>query len=354
MDHRNNKENSLVGQTNYLSNRLESKSSQVDIDISSLKIGQSKYTNNRDDRSISQPNARNYQLNVEEGKVRSKSKGRSNSVRRLQNRQQQLQTSAQPQQRQPQQQQSKTLIDESNNVRQEFSSRSKNQNISSHGSGSSGGSSRNRDIHSNGTNENSNSNFQKSSTNKLSSSGSDRNLAYHHRPSAYGHHHPHARGGHSAIPPPYSYNPVHHHMAGGPYFNPHMQQQMNAAAGFGNGFYNNSNSSTYPVVEIFLTARDHEIFCAEQQESCSTSQSPSQSEHGMSESEQELQRLLEQTWAETDEMLCDQRDNIMQFYEAMKQAQIASWLNAQSLEEQRLYLDRTKASVLKTAQASVC
>ena len=117
-------------------------------------------------------------------------------------------------------------------------------------------------------------------------------------------------------------------MAGGPYFNPHMQQQMNAAAGFGNGFNNNSNSSTYPVVEIFLTARDHEIYCAEQQESCSTPPSPFQSEqssHGMSESEQELQQLLEQTWAETDEMLCEQRDNIMQFYEAMKQAQIARY-----------------------------
>ena len=31
-----------------------------------------------------------------------------------------------------------------------------------------------------------------------------------------------------------------------------------------------------------------------------------------------------------------------------------SWLSAQSLEEQRLYLDRTNASMLKTAAASVC
>ena len=337
MNHRNyDKENALEGQTNFHSNRLESKCT-VDIDISSLKIVHSKNANNREDRSISQPNSRNYQLNnLEEGKVRSKNKSRSNSARRLRNRQQQQQAPVQPQQPkphlpqpQPQQQPSKNLIDESNfsNTRRDFSSSNQNQNLSSHIS------SRQREIHSNGTNENSNFNFQRS----------DRNY---HRPSVYpqdGHHHnhhPHARGGHSAPPPPYSFNPAHHNSAGVPYFNPHMQQQMNSGAGFGSGFNNSNNGSMYPVVEILLTARDHEIYCAEQQESCpsiplppppsssafrSAPSSPSQSEQPshVLETEQDLQQLLEQTWAETDEMLCDQRDNIMQFYEAMKQAQIA-------------------------------
>ena len=340
MNHRNyDKENNIDRQTYYNSNRLESRSS-VDIDISTLKIGHSKNANNREDRSTSQPNSRNSHINLEEGKSRSKSKGRSNSARRLQNRQPQ-----QPQS-QPQQPQTKQLVEDSNNnsnERREFTSSNKTHSLSS-ASGN-----RNGNSYAHSTNDmNSYSTSQKSSFKSSSSGpGSERNPSHHHRPSAYHHHHqPHSRGGYNAPPPAYNFNPTQHYMAPGPYFNPHIPPQINSAAGYGSGFNNRNNVPIYPTIEIHLTVRDHELFAAKQREACpsrpsssifrsaapSPSSSPSkfnshcrseQPSHGPDSEEADLQKLLEQTWAETDEMLCDQRDNLTQFYEAVKQAQIA-------------------------------
>ena len=339
MNHRNyDKENNIDRQTYYNnSNRLESRSS-VDIDISTLKIGHSKNANNREDRSTSQPNSRNSHINLEEGKSRSKSKGRSNSARRLQNRPPQ-----QPQS-QPQQPQTKQLVEDSNNnsnERGEFTSSNKTHSLSS------AGGNRNGNGNSSTNDMNSYSTSQKSSFKSSSSGpGSERNPSHHHRPSAYHHHQPHSRGGYNAPPPAYNFNPTQHYMAPGPYFNTHIPPQINSAAGYGSGFNNSNNVPIYPTIEIHLTVRDHELFAAKQREACpsrpsssifrsaapSPSSSPSkfnshcrseQPSHGPDSEEADLQKLLEQTWAETDEMLCDQRDNLMQFYEAVKQAQIA-------------------------------
>lgn len=132
-------------------------------------------------------------------------------------------------------------------------------------------------------------------------------------------------GGHSNrayIPQQYIYNNTN----GGQYLHPHQEPK-------------------YPIVEIHLTPKDHE-FAANQMNQPSS--------FGRFEPDMELQKRLAQTIAETNEMLSDQRDNFYQFYESMKQAQIANWLSSQTLEEQKLYLDRTRTSILPPTAASVC